>query len=108
MGKIGFSYKERFINKKFTSTDRFNEVEFDRIYNTTGSSTQQDERFREARINLIPIQEMNINSSAGFLKRGDAFRSDRYNNSIRLSDQQKYNIYYNLDYVDTRNIKRKN
>ncbi|MGB5531456.1 MAG: hypothetical protein WBQ32_15915 [Ignavibacteriaceae bacterium] len=104
LGKIGFSYKERFINKRFTSTDRFNEVEFDRNYNTTGSSTQQDERFREGRINLIPIQELNINSSAGFLKRGDAFRSDRYNNSIRLSDEQKYNISYNLDYVDTRNL----
>ena len=103
LGKIGFSYQERFINKRFTSTDRFNEVEFDRLYNTTGSSTQNDERFRELKLNLIPIDELNINSSAGFLKRGDSFKSDRYNNSIRLSDQKKYNVYYNLDYVDTRN-----
>jgi hypothetical protein len=103
LGKAGISYKERFINKKFTSTDRFNEVEFDRIYNTSGSSTQEDEQFREARLNLIPIEELNINSLAGFLKRGDAFKSSRYNNSIRLSDKQVYNAFYNLDYVDTRN-----
>ncbi len=103
LGKIGFSYKERFINKKFTSTDRFNEVEFERIYNTTGSPTQQDEQFREARINLIPIQEVNLSSSAGFLRRGDKFRSDRYNNILRISDSQTYNLSYNLDYVDTRN-----
>ncbi len=68
LGKAGFSYKERFINKRFTSTDRFNEVEFDRIYNTTGSSQQEDEQFREARLNLIPIEELNFNSLAGFLK----------------------------------------
>lgn len=103
LGKIGFSYKERFINKKFTSTDRFNEVEFDRIYNTTGAPEQQDEQFREARLNLIPVQEVNFNSSAGFLKRGDDFQSNRYNNIIRISDAQNYNISYNLDFVDTRN-----
>lgn len=103
LGKAGFSYKERFINKKFTSTDRFNEVEFDRIYNTSGSSTQQDEQFREARLNLIPIEELNITSLAGFLKRGDSFQSNRYNNSIRFSNKQNYNAFYNLDYVDTRN-----
>jgi hypothetical protein len=104
LGKAGFSYKERFINKRFTSTDRFNEVEFDRIYNTTGSSSQQDEQFREAKINLIPVEELNISSSAGFLKRGDSFKSDRYNNSIRLSNLRNYNVSYNLDYVDTRNL----
>ena len=103
LGKAGFSYKERFINKKFTSTDRFNEVEFDRIYNTSGSSTQVDEQFREARLNLIPVDELNFTSLAGFLKRGDLFRSNRYNNTLRLSDQKKYNLFYNLDYVDTKN-----
>jgi hypothetical protein len=104
LGKIGFSYQERFINKNFTSTDRFNEVEFDRIYNTTGSTTQQGESFREGRLNLMPIQELNFNSSAGFLKRGDSFQSNRYNNVFRLSDQKIYNVTYNLDYVDTRNL----
>lgn len=103
LGKAGFSYKERFINKKFTSTDRFNEVEFDRIYNTSGSSTKVDEQFREARLNLIPIEELNITSLAGFLKRGDVFQSNRYNNTLRLSDKKKYNLYYNLDFVDTKN-----
>lgn len=103
LGKAGFSYKERFINKKFTSTDRFNEVEFERIYNTSGSSTQEDEQFREARLNLIPIEELSINSLAGFLKRGDTFQSNRYNNAIRFSNKQTYNAFYNLDYVDTRN-----
>ncbi len=104
LGKIGASYKDRFIQKKFTSTDRFNEVEFDRLYNTSGSSQNEDEQFREFKLNLIPINILNITSSVGFLKRGDDFRSDRYNNIIRLSDNNSYNVTYNLDYVNSRNL----
>jgi hypothetical protein len=103
-GRIGFSYKERFINKRFTSTDRFNEIEFDRLYNTTVSSTQQNEEFREGKLNLIPTQQISITSSAGFLRRGDTFKSDRYNNILRFSDQKNYNLYYNLDYVNSKNL----
>jgi len=106
LGKIGFSYKDRFINNKFTSTDRFNEVEFNRIYNTSGSSEQEDEQFREVRLNLIPVKELNIISSGGFLRRGESFNSDRFNNIIKLSDNNKYNLYYNFDYVNTKNLSR--
>jgi hypothetical protein len=106
LGKIGFSYKDRFIDKRFTSTDRFNEVEFDRIYNTAGSPEEQDEQFREAKLNLVPIDELNIVSSAGFLRRGDTYKSDRFNNFLKLSDNRFYNLFYDLDYVDTKNSSR--
>ena len=33
LGKIGFSYKDRFTQSKFTSADRINEIEFNRDYN---------------------------------------------------------------------------
>jgi len=103
-GKIGLGYKDRFINKKFTSTDRFNVVEFDRIYNTTGSPEEEDEQFREFRVNYIPIDEFTFQSLAGFLIRGDDFKTDRYRNSIKLSDNEIYNAYYDLDYVKSRNV----
>jgi hypothetical protein len=79
-------------------------VEFDRIYNTTGSSTSEDEQFREAKLNLIPTQELNIISTVASLQRGDSFRSTRYNNFLKLSNQQNYNLTYDLDYVDTKNL----
>ncbi len=106
LGKIGFSYNDRFINNKFTSTDRFNEVEFNRIYNTSGSSEQEDEQFREVRLNLIPVEELNITSSGGFLRRGENFKSDRFNNILKFSDKNKYNLNYNFDYVNTKNLSR--
>ncbi len=107
LGKIGLSYKDRFIHEKFTSADRLNEIEFNRNYNVSSSNEPQDEQLREIGLNLIPISELNISSSAGLLRRGDNFKSDRYNNIIRLTDNTSYNFNYNLDYVQTENISLK-
>jgi len=104
LGKIGFNYRERFIGKTFTSTDRFNVVEFDRIYNTAGSSQSEGEQFREAKLSLLPIEEMSLVGSVAFLKRGDTFQSNRYNGLLTLSNRRNYSLSYNLDYVETKNI----
>ena len=104
LGKIGFSYHERFIDKRFTSTDRFNVVEFDRIYNTAGSSQSEGEQFREGKLNLIPIEEMNLIGTIASLKRGDTFQSNRYNGLLTLSNRKNYSLKYDLDYVGTENI----
>jgi len=102
LGKIGFSFRDRYIENRFTSVDRFNEVEFDRNYNTSGTSTKENEVLREMGLNLIPVNELKINSSYGHLKRGESFQSDRLINSLDLSDGNIYKFFYNLDYVKTR------
>ena len=104
LGKIGFSYQERFIDKRFTSTDRFNVVEFDRIYNTAGSSQSEGEQFREGKLNLIPLEELNVIGTIASLKRGDTFQSNRYNGLLTLSNRKNYSLRYDLDYVGTENI----
>lgn len=103
-GKLGLNYRERFIQNRFTSLDRFNQVEFDRDYNTSSSSTSQNETLREAALVYHPIEKMSLTSSAGFLRRGELFRSDRYNNTFNYSDEKKYRLNYNFDYVSTKNI----
>jgi hypothetical protein len=103
LGKIGLSYKDRFIQDKFTSADRLNEIEFNRDYNISVSGSQ-DEELREIGLNLIPIDELNISSNVGLLRRGNDFKSDRYNNIMRFSDNKNYQIDYNFDYVETENI----
>jgi hypothetical protein len=102
LGKAGFSYKDRFIQGKFTSLDRFDEVEFNRNYNTSTQTQQQDESLREIGLSLQPINELIINSSAGFLRKGDDFSSDRFNNIIRFSDMKSFNVEYNLDLVNSK------
>lgn len=102
-GKVGLSYRERFIEKKFTSFDRFNDVEFNRYYNTSAVSEKENESLREVGLTLIPIDELRINSIAGFLRKGDSFTSDRFNNLLKFSDGENFNVEYNLDYVSTSN-----
>lgn len=101
LGKIGFSYKDRFVQDKFTSADRINEVEFNRDYNVTPTDVQPNEELREISLTLIPVNQLNINSNYGYLNRGD-FKSNRYNNTVSLSDKN-YNFNYNMDYVGTQN-----
>lgn len=107
LGKAGLSYKDRFIQKKFTSPDRLNEIEFNRNYNIFSSEEEQDEQLREFGASLIPIKELNLNSTIGFLSRGENFKSNRYNNYLLFSDKESYSIDYNFDYVESKNISLK-
>lgn len=104
LGKIGFSYKDRFIQDKFTSPDRFNDVEFNRNYNSSSNSEQENQQLRELSLLLIPNELMSINSSLGLLRIGNDFFSDRYNNTIRFSDKAVFNVDYNVDFVSSKNM----
>ncbi len=103
LGKAGFSYRDRFIQNKFTSADRFNEVEFNRNYNTTSVVENQDEFLREASFTLLPHKYLRLNSIAGFLRKGDDFSSDRFNNLFSYSDNKTFGVNYNLDLVNSKN-----
>ncbi|MEG8947453.1 hypothetical protein [Rosettibacter firmus] len=101
LGKIGFSFKDRYIQNKYTSLDRINPVEFNRYYNLPESSSE-NQLLREIGFVILPLKQMSINSNYGFLKYGDNFISDRYFNEIKLSDNTKYNFNYKLDYVKSK------
>ncbi len=103
LGKIGFSYKDRFTQSKFTSADRINEIEFNRDYNISTTDQQEDETLREASLTLIPVNQLNINSTYGLLKQGSSFSSNRYNNTLSYSDNENINVNYNFDYVSSKN-----
>jgi hypothetical protein len=98
LGKIGLSYKDRFIQGRFYSADRFNQVEFNRIYNITPTTNREDESLREIRLNLLPVKEFSFTSLAGFLRKGENFKSDRFNNTLKITNNDNYNIDYNFDY----------
>lgn len=103
-GKVGLSYKDRFIEERFTSPDRFNVVEFNREYNI---QTQENasEQLREVGLTYLPIDKINLTSTYGFLKKG-SFKSKRVNNTVSLG-LDKYIASYNLDYVETKNLIQK-
>ncbi len=102
LGKAGITYKDRFVLSRFTSPDRFNEVEFNRNYNLSSLTEPQNESLRELSLQLIPIEQLFINTSIGILKQGDVFSSDRYNNILKFTDNTFYNVDYNFDYVKSK------
>lgn len=103
LGKAGLSYKDRFIQDRFTSADRFNEVEFNRNYNTLQSQINEDELLREIGLTLLPTENLKIISTAGFLRKGDNFLADRFNNSLSFIKDKAIEVNYNLDYVNSKN-----
>jgi hypothetical protein len=107
LGKIGLSYKDRFIQGKFFTPERINQVEFQRDYNISPTTIREDESLREVRLSLLPVKQVSLVSSAGFLRKGNNFKSNRFNNILKISNNDNYNLDYNLDYVETENINTK-
>ena len=105
-GKIGFSFRERFIQDRFTSLERFDKVEFARDYNTS-SSSQGNEKLREASLILQPVESpfggLQSIFSYGSLKKGTDFSSDRFTNQTDFTKEKEFQFKYKIDYVHTKN-----
>ncbi len=102
LGEVGLSYRERFVQDRFSSLDRFNSVEYNRDYNITDSGNA-DETLREAKLILQPIEEMIANINYGYLGRGNTFKSNRLFGDLSFIERGKTSITYNYDYVKTKN-----
>jgi len=100
LGEVGFSYRERFVQDRFTTLDRLNSVEYRRDYNITDSENA-DETLREAKLILQPIQNIIANINYGYLKRGESFKSNRIFGDFNFLDRSNYMIHYDYDYVNT-------
>lgn len=82
-------YKERFINKNFSPTDRINEVEFYRNYDLTNVNTS-NENFREGLLSITPSTKFQIIANIGHLQREDLFNSTRLIGELRIGDFNTY------------------
>lgn len=103
LGRAGISYKDRYIQDRFTSLDRINNVEFGRSYNTDENSVGSNEQLRELTFNYLPVNNMTLSSMYGYLKKGEDFRSDRFLNRVSYRSSEKYSADYQLDYVNSSN-----
>lgn len=106
MGKVGFKLRDRLVEARYSSLDRFNEVEFDRDYNTDNSVTG-DEVLREAELRLNPVEKMSLFGKYGYLKKGSGFTSNRYLSNLSYQDPEGLNGEYNIDYVESKSSIRK-
>lgn len=100
LGKFGFSLRDRFVDRRFTSLDRFNQVEFNRDYNIS-EQINADEVLREAGINYQPVEELNVSFDYGLLEKGNKLKSNRYIGKTDYNGKY-YGGNYQIDYVDTK------
>ncbi|MCU7494250.1 MAG: DUF2460 domain-containing protein [Ignavibacteria bacterium] len=103
LGNFGLNYKDRYIQKEYTSLDRINAVEFDRNYNIPEIANNRDETLREAGLNYELGKTLKADFMYGHLKREGVLSSDRYLSNLTFSDQESYNAEYHLDYVKSNN-----
>ena len=107
MGKIGLTLRERFIQAQFTTSDRFNSVEFNRDFNIDADALRADEQLREISVRYLPNNSGEFNSTYSSLNKinyfNSNFSSNRFNNTLSLGKNKNYNIFYNFDYLTTRN-----
>lgn len=101
-GKVGFGIKDRFIQGKYSTLDRIDEIEFKRNYNIVDNKNT-DQILREINLNLFPTNSVSLISRYGYLKQGDQFISNRINSLFQLNYENKYNVEYNIDYVSSEN-----
>ncbi len=102
LGKVGLSLQDRFLQSTFSPLDRINPIEFNRDFNISDTLQGQSQHLTQIDFTMIPVNELNINSSYAVLKEGNIFTSKRFNNTISFTDAKKYHLQYNLDYVGSR------
>lgn len=102
LGKVGFGLKDRFIQGRYSSLDRIDDVEFKRHYNLS-AAPNSDQNLREINLDLIPAENISLISKYGYIKQGDRFESDRINSVMKIGDGSNFSAEYNLDYVNSKN-----
>ncbi len=103
LGNIGLNYRDRFIQSKFSSIDRINDVEFNRNYNTSETESSYNEQLREISLSYNAAELLNMNSMYGYLQQGNMLKSKRVVNAITLANKKNYSIEHKLDLVNTDN-----
>ncbi len=77
---VSATYKERVIDKKFTTLDRINSVEFNRNFDLFDSTTAT-ENYRDGNLLISPGKSLKLTGTFAQLIRGDFFNSTRFGGS---------------------------
>lgn len=94
-------YRNRFVQNRFISPERFSNIEFNRDYNISGGEAGESEILNELNASLSVQENLTSSFSYGNLKRGDNFRSDRSKLELKFAERTNFSIENSTDYVKT-------
>ncbi|MBI5464157.1 MAG: hypothetical protein HY966_04300 [Ignavibacteriales bacterium] len=100
LGKLGFSAAHRRVDGTFRSTDRFNEVEFDRKWNAASINTVAEE-INEVSTMYSPLSALSAAVEYGTLKREGESESRRLGSEIAFADSNKPYVRYKREFISS-------
>ncbi|RMD49438.1 MAG: hypothetical protein D6830_04885, partial [Ignavibacteria bacterium] len=100
LGKFGLNIRHRYIDKKFSSIDRINSIEYNRDYNIP-SVTNSNESLTEINLSYLPDDRIALNSTYGRVNKGDRFNSKRINSTLDINNLNGIKGRLNLDIVNS-------
>jgi hypothetical protein len=100
LGELGITLADRFVDRRFVSLDRSNQVEFNRVWNLDQANTG-DEEIREVGVNYSPHRAFLLTGTYGSLERKGSVRSARTSLSAALTDSSAPRMLYSAEYLRT-------
>jgi hypothetical protein len=103
LGEVGITLSDRFVDRRFVSLDRTNEIEFNRNWNIDGISLG-DEEIRQADLMYRPVQSVELGASYGYLERQGSARSTRITSSASIQDSALPAFRYGNEFIRSEDL----
>jgi len=103
LGVLQLRLGHRFVDGRFVAMDRFNDVEFGRLWNieTAGAG---DEKLDEASLSYDPHQRVHLGGSYGLLERKGSVRSTKWTFDAAYTDSTAAHASIASEFLDTRDF----
>jgi hypothetical protein len=102
LGSLDLRLSERYIDRRFVSLDRINDVEFNRKWNVRADVNPENEETREGSLGYKPVDALSISGGIGQITRGELFSSHRYVAGMLLSDSTLPRTRYDVEFIRSR------
>ncbi|MBW7887030.1 MAG: hypothetical protein H3C35_01545 [Bacteroidetes bacterium] len=102
VGAVDIFLKQRFKNKRFTSFDRINEIEFGRKWSTDSLSVNanSDETINEYGAHYSPLEGISAGFDGGNLLRSRTFSSNRVSGFFAMNNNVLPTINYQIENIN--------
>lgn len=101
IGSFDLNVRQRFIDRWFSTLDRFNDVEFNRRWNIE-TAASSDEEITEGTLQYRPTDELTVGGGVGRIKRGKEFSSTRSEAHAELRGQTMPSLTYAFEMLTSR------
>lgn len=102
IGEFDLRLSERYVEQKFVSPDRYNDIEFSRKWDVLANQVG-NELIREGLFAYKPFKTTEIKAGYGLLKKGDTFQSDRFQGEMSFSDLSYPSFRYLYEHISSDN-----